>query len=64
MQSYLEGQIGHNLEVYVNDIIVKTWQSSSLITDLEETFTNLRCFNIRLNLEKCTFRVPHGKLLR
>jgi hypothetical protein len=25
MQSYFEGQIRHNLEVYLNDIIVKTW---------------------------------------
>jgi hypothetical protein len=24
MQSYFEGQIGHNLEVYVDDIVVKT----------------------------------------
>jgi hypothetical protein len=30
---------------------------------LEETFNNLRQFNIKLNLEKCTFGVPQGKLL-
>jgi hypothetical protein len=30
---------------------------------LEETFNNLRWFNIMLNLKKCTFRVPWGKLL-
>jgi hypothetical protein len=36
---------------------------SSLITDLEETFANLRHFNIKLNQEKCTFGVPRGKLL-
>jgi hypothetical protein len=53
----------HNLEVYVNNIIMKTRYSISLITDLEETFTNLRRFNIKLNLEKCIFRVPRGKLL-
>jgi hypothetical protein len=40
--------------VYVNDIVVKTRCGDSLILDLEETFTNL---------EKCTFRVPRGKLL-
>jgi hypothetical protein len=63
MQSYFDGQIGHNLEVYIDDIIVKTRQDSSLIANLEETFTNLRRFNIRLNPEKCTFGVPRGKLL-
>jgi hypothetical protein len=42
----------------VDDIIVKTRQSSSLIADQEETFANLRRFNIKLNPEKCTFGVP------
>jgi hypothetical protein len=63
MQSCLKGQIKCNLEVFVDDIVLKTQQSSSLIVDLEETFTNLKCFNIRLNPEKCTFGVPRGKLL-
>jgi hypothetical protein len=58
MQSCFEGQIGHNMEVYVDDIIMKTYQTSSLIDDLEETFTSLRRFNIRLNPKKCTFGVP------
>jgi hypothetical protein len=63
MQSCFKGQIGHNLEVYVDDIVMKTRQSSSLIIDPEETFTNHRRFNIRLNPKKCTFGVPRGKLL-
>jgi hypothetical protein len=36
---------------------------TSLIVGLEETFNNLWCFNIKLNLEKCTFGSPRGKLL-
>jgi hypothetical protein len=40
------------MEVYINGIIVMTRQGSSLILDLEETFTNLRHFNIRLNPKK------------
>jgi hypothetical protein len=63
MQSCFKGQFRRNLEVYVDDNIVKTQQGSSLILDLEETFTNLRRFNIRLYPEKCTFGVPGGKLL-
>jgi hypothetical protein len=38
MQFCLKGQIGRNLEVYLNNIIVKSRQSSSIIADLEETF--------------------------
>jgi hypothetical protein len=63
MKSYFKGWIGCNLEVYVDDIIVKTLQSCCLIADLEESFANLRHFDIKLNPEKCTFGVPRGKLL-
>jgi hypothetical protein len=63
MQFYFKEQIGRNLEVYVDDIVIKTQQSSSLITDLEETFANLRHFNIKQIPEKCTFVIPRGKLL-
>jgi hypothetical protein len=63
MQFYFKGKIGHNLEIYVGDIIMKSQKGSSLIADLEETFNNLRQFNIKLNPEKCTFGVPRGNLL-
>jgi hypothetical protein len=63
MQFCFEGQTGYNLEVYVDDIIIKSRKCNNLITSLEETFNNLRRFNIKLNSEKCTFRVPRGKLL-
>jgi hypothetical protein len=63
MQFCFKKQIRHNLEVYVNDIVIKRRKSGSLIFDLEEIFNNLRHFNIKLNLEKCTFGVPWGKIL-
>jgi hypothetical protein len=49
IQFYFKGQIGHNLEVYVDNIVVKSQRSSNLISDLEETFNNLKWFNIKLN---------------
>ena len=48
----------------MDDIVVKTKDKSTLIQDLEETFANLRKINLKLNLEKCVFGVPSGKLLR
>jgi hypothetical protein len=42
MQFFLKGQIGHNLEVYVDDNVIKSRKSSSLISNLEEIFNNLR----------------------
>jgi hypothetical protein len=61
MQFCFKGQIGRNMEVYVDDIIIKYRRSSSLITDLEETFNNLRQFNIKLNPKKMHLRGPPRK---
>jgi hypothetical protein len=45
-------------------MVVKTREEERLISDLAETFDNLRRFKMKLNPEKCTFGVPLGKLLR
>ena len=47
----------------MDDIMVKFRKGSDLLTDLAETFTNLRTFGIKLNPGKCTFGVPAFKLL-
>jgi hypothetical protein len=54
--------MGRNAEAYVDDIVVKSRESHTFIEDLEETFTNLRKVNIKLNPAKCAFGVPSGKL--
>ena len=43
--------------------MVKSRKGSDLLTDLAETFANLRSYDIKLNPSKCTFGVPGGKLL-
>ena len=63
MQNCLISQIGRNVEVYVDDIVIKSAEGSSLLADLAETFQSLRSYNIKLNPEKCVFGVPVGKLL-
>jgi hypothetical protein len=64
IQWCLHSQLGRNAEAYVNNMIVKTWEDEGLISDLAETFDNLRKFKMKLNPEMCTFSVPSGKLLR
>jgi hypothetical protein len=44
-------------------VAIKTQKDKGLISDLVETFENLRKFKIKLNPEKCSFGVPSGKLL-
>ena len=63
MQKCLHDQIGRNVQVYVDDVVIKTKNSDSLIDDLRQTFANLRRFQLKLNPQKCTFGVPAGKLL-
>jgi len=53
----------HNVEAYVDDVVVKTKTQDQFITDLEETFNSLRKFRWKLNPTKCVFGVPSGKLL-
>jgi hypothetical protein len=59
----LHSHLGCNAKVYVNDVVIKTQEDEGLISDLSETFDNLRKFKMKLNPEKCTFSVPLGKLL-
>jgi hypothetical protein len=63
MQKCLRDQIDKNVQVYVDDVVIKTKESKTLIDDLWETFANLRRFRMKLNPAKCTFGMPAGKLL-
>ena len=56
-------QIGRNVEVYVDDMLVKSKEVKSHLDDLEETFKTLRQYQMKLNSAKCAFRVSSGKFL-
>jgi hypothetical protein len=56
--------IRDRVEVYVNDIVVKTKRGSTLVEDLTLVFDKLRATRMKLNLDKCVFGVSAGKLLR
>jgi hypothetical protein len=59
----MHSELGHNAEAYIDYVVVKTQEDEGLISDLAETFDNLRKFKMKLNPEKCTFGVPSRKLL-
>ena len=63
MQNCLQTQIGRNIQVYVDDIVIMTKNDSTFLDDLRETFDNLDRYNIKLNPTKCAFGVPSGQLL-
>ncbi|XP_077223340.1 uncharacterized protein LOC143856945 [Tasmannia lanceolata] len=58
-----EKQIGLNMEVYVDDMLVKSQSTQDHVSDLKETFHILRQHNMKLNPTKCTFGVGAGKFL-
>jgi hypothetical protein len=41
MHAFLKEQIGHNVEVYIDDIVIKFTKADSLLNDLCKSFTNL-----------------------
>lgn len=63
MHAIFKDRIGRNLEVYIDDMVIKSKHHSSLLDDLKETFDNLRRYRLKLNPKKCTFGVPSGKFL-
>ena len=56
-------QLGRNMEVCVNDMIVKSKSASTHLTDLAETLWTLKQFDMCLNPSKCVFGVRSGKFL-
>ncbi|XP_075473962.1 uncharacterized protein LOC142505021 [Primulina tabacum] len=63
MDRVFSKQAGRNVEVYVDDIMVKSRDSTQLIPDLVETFSTLRSYGLKLNPQKCFFGVRGGKFL-
>ncbi|GJS45352.1 reverse transcriptase domain-containing protein [Tanacetum coccineum] len=56
-------QIGRNLEVYVDDLVIKSRTKKELIRDIEETFKTLREINMKLNPKKYAFGMREGTFL-
>ena len=55
--------MGKNIEVYIDDMVVKSKIVSEHIRDLVDIFKILRGHNLRLNASKCSFGVGSGKFL-
>ena len=56
-------QIGRNVQIYIDDMLVKTRRKDDHLDDLRETFDTFRSYNMKLNPSKCAFGVAAGKFL-
>jgi len=63
MDRVFEPLLGKSVEVFVDDIVVKSPDPVQHSSDLVDVFEAIRAYNLRLNPEKCTFGVNDGKFL-
>ena len=56
-------QIGRNMEVYVDDMLVKSKEELAHLDNLKETFATLKQYHMKLNPSKCVFGVALSKFL-
>ena len=56
-------EIAKTMEVYIDDILVKSKKGIDHVADLGKTFQILMHYKMKLNAIKCTFRVSSGKFL-
>jgi len=63
MNKMFAHQIGRNVQVYVDDMLVKSLREDKHLNDLQETYDTLQAYNMKLNPNKCVFGVTAGKFL-
>ena len=63
MNKMFTNQIGRNVPIYVDDMLVKSRREDDHLKDLKETFNTLCSYNMKLNPSKCAFGMTAGKFL-
>ena len=63
MTRMFEPQLGKNIEIYVDDMVVKRKVVSEHLGDLGNIFDVLKRHKLHLNASKCSFSVRSGKFL-
>ena len=58
-----QAQLGKTVEVYIDDMVVKSKRSQDHLTDLRQIFGILHRYQLKLNASKCAFGVGSGKFL-
>jgi hypothetical protein len=63
MKIALKDQVIRNVLSYVDNIVIASKKKTTYISDLAETFTNMRDARLKLNPDKCIFGITRGKVL-
>ncbi|GJZ82179.1 reverse transcriptase domain-containing protein [Tanacetum coccineum] len=59
-----DSQVGRNMEVYNDNLVIKSHTEAEMLRDIDETFLKLRKINMKLNPIKCTFGGSGRNVLR
>jgi len=63
MDRVLTPMLGRNIQAFVDDMVVTSRQREQHVADLDELFTTIAKYRLKLNPEKCVFGVEAGKFL-
>ena len=63
MNKMFAQQIGRNVEVYIDNMLVKSTREANHLDNLRETFDTIRLYDMKLNPSKCVFSMALGKFL-
>ncbi|GJZ59337.1 reverse transcriptase domain-containing protein [Tanacetum coccineum] len=58
-----DSQVGQNIEVYIDDLVIKSHTEAEMLRDIDEMFRTLRKINMKLNPKKCVFGAVEGMFL-
>ena len=63
MNAIFHDMLGHHMEIYINDIMVKSKKAIKHVNHLRRSFQRMRLHELELNPLKCSFRVQAGNFL-
>ena len=63
MNAIFHDMLGHHMEIYIDDIVVKSKKADEHVNHLRKSFERMRLHQLKLNPLKCAFKVQIGNLL-
>jgi len=63
IERILASMLGQNVQTYVDDMVDTSEEKDQHIADLEELFKTITKYNLKINPDKCVFKVEAGKFL-
>ena len=63
MNSIFHDIVGHFMEVYVDDMVIKSLAWAKHLVDLQKAFQRMRVYTLKMNPLKCAFGVSASNFL-